>query len=206
VAFAGAALLVAWAGSSWQSGIKTAFHHDEDAPMRAAQAWVLENVQDDGRLLVDNAVWTDLVLAGMPEDHVVWFYKLDLDPVGVGAGFEGGFRDFDYIVSTQTMRDTAATLPNVSAAIQDSVVVATFGTGVHQIDIRRILPEGQDLSEASDRSFVVDLYDEMLGREPSREELRSWLSRLLAGEVDRDGVVQSIADSPEHVGRNGDKD
>jgi hypothetical protein len=37
------------------------------------------NVPHQARLLVDDALWVDLVERGYPPGQVVWFYKLDTD-------------------------------------------------------------------------------------------------------------------------------
>jgi fumarate reductase subunit D len=191
-------VLVAWVAPQWAPGVRSALAFDQDATMRGAQSWVLEHVERDQRLLVDNAIWTDLVTAGMPEDQVVWFYKIDLDPVGVGAELEAGFREFEYVVSTQTMRDTAETLPNVKDALDNSAAVATFGVGANRVEVRQVHPQGL-AREGSDREFVVDIYEDLLDRTPTRGELEAWLRQLADGEADHDEVVQTIADSDEHL-------
>ncbi|KUJ39713.1 glycosyltransferase [Streptomyces sp. NRRL F-5122] len=138
------ALLVAAAGvyvvPRWYDGDRTAVTADANAPYRGASHWLTHKVQDPEhtRVLVDDALWLDLVHAGYrPGLGVIWFYKADLDPA-VTRTMPGGWRALDYVVASPTVRRDAVDLPNVKAAIEHSTPVATFGTGDDRIEIRRI--------------------------------------------------------------------
>jgi 4-amino-4-deoxy-L-arabinose transferase-like glycosyltransferase len=142
--YAVAALLVAAAGAyvvpRWYDGDRTAVTADANAPYRAASHWLGSEVSAPGhtRVLVDDALWLDLVHAGYrPGLGVIWFYKADLDPA-VARTMPHGWRDLDYVVASPTVRRDAVNLPNVKAALQHSTPVATFGTGPDRIEIRRI--------------------------------------------------------------------
>ncbi|MFE0325633.1 ArnT family glycosyltransferase [Streptomyces sp. NPDC058960] len=142
--YAVAALLVAAAGAyvvpRWYDGDRTAVTTDANAPYRAASHWLGSQVSDpkDTRVLVDDALWLDLVHAGYrPGLGAIWFYKADLDPA-VARTMPRGWRDLDYVVASPTVRRDAVDLPNVRAALQHSTPVATFGTGPDRIEIRRI--------------------------------------------------------------------
>ncbi|MEU6535266.1 glycosyltransferase family 39 protein [Streptomyces sp. NPDC047000] len=142
--YALAAVLVLAAGSyvvpRWYDGDRTAMTADANAPYRAASAWLSTRVDDprDTRVLVDDALWLDLVHAGYrPGLGVIWFYKADLDPA-VTKTMPHGWRDLDYVVASPTVRRDARDLPTVRAAVRHSVPVATFGTGADRIEIRRI--------------------------------------------------------------------
>ncbi|MET8781428.1 phospholipid carrier-dependent glycosyltransferase [Streptomyces sp. NPDC004589] len=138
------ALLVAAAGAyvvpRWYDGDRTAVTADANAPYRGASRWLTHKVPDPEhtRVLVDDALWLDLVHAGYrPGPGVIWFYKADLDPA-VTKTMPGGWRALDYVVASPTVRRDAVDLPNVKAAIEHSTPVATFGTGDDRIEIRRI--------------------------------------------------------------------
>ncbi|GAA3770200.1 ArnT family glycosyltransferase [Streptomyces chiangmaiensis] len=142
--YAVVALLVAAAGAyavpHWYDGDRTAVTTDANAPYRGASHWLTHQVQDPKhtRVLVDDALWLDLVHAGYrPGLGVIWFYKADLDPA-VAKTMPRGWRDIDYVVASPTVRRDAVDLPNVKAAIEHSTPVATFGTGDDRIEIRRI--------------------------------------------------------------------
>ncbi|MEV3861240.1 phospholipid carrier-dependent glycosyltransferase [Streptomyces sp. NPDC050095] len=138
------ALLAACAASlvvpRWYEGDRTAMTVDANAPYRSAAAWMAHEVPDPAhtRVLVDDALWLDLVHAGYePGLGAIWFYKADLDPA-VTRTIPRGWRDLDYVVASPTVRRDAVDLPNVRAALTHSTPVATFGTGEDRIEIRRI--------------------------------------------------------------------
>jgi 4-amino-4-deoxy-L-arabinose transferase-like glycosyltransferase len=124
----------------WYDGDHTAVTADANAPYRAAATWLKTEVQNpaDTRVLVDDALWLDLVHDGYrPGLGVIWFYKADLDPA-VTKTMPRGWRDIDYVVASPTVRRDAVDLPNVKAAIEHSTPVATFGEGADRIEIRQI--------------------------------------------------------------------
>nr|WP_307804953.1 phospholipid carrier-dependent glycosyltransferase [Streptomyces sp. VRA16 Mangrove soil] len=124
----------------WYDGDRTAMTVDANAPYRSAAAWMATKVKDPARtrVLVDDALWLDLVHAGYkPGLGVIWFYKADLDPA-VTKTMKHGWRDLDYVVASPTVRRDAVDLPTVKAALRNSEPVATFGTGEDRIEIRRI--------------------------------------------------------------------
>ncbi|GAA2320760.1 phospholipid carrier-dependent glycosyltransferase [Streptomyces kunmingensis] len=128
----------------WYEGDRTAMTTDANAPYRGAAAWMAKEVADPAstRVLVDDALWLDLVHAGYePGLGAIWFYKADLDPA-VTRTMPHGWRDLDYVVASPTVRRDAAELPGVRAALRHSEPVATFGTGEDRIEIRRIQEGG----------------------------------------------------------------
>ncbi|MEU2711136.1 glycosyltransferase family 39 protein [Streptomyces sp. NPDC007205] len=142
--YALAAVLALAAGAyvvpHWYDGDRTAVTADANRPYRQASHWLGTKVADpeDTRVLVDDALWLDLVHAGYrPGLGAIWFYKADLDPA-VTRTLPHGWRDLDYVVASPTVRRDAKDLPNVRAAIQHSTPVATFGSGEDRIEIRRI--------------------------------------------------------------------
>jgi hypothetical protein len=83
---------------------------DHDRPFRQAEAWIAGNVPHTARLLVDDALWVDLVERGYRPGQVVWFYKLDTDR-DVRGRYPRGWREVDYLVSTATLRSFPDSLP-----------------------------------------------------------------------------------------------
>ncbi|MFF3324576.1 ArnT family glycosyltransferase [Streptomyces sp. NPDC002889] len=139
-----AATLVAAAAAyvlpRWYEGNRDALTVDANGPYRSAAAWMQEEVADPAstRVLVDDALWLDLVHDGFePGTGAIWFYKADLDPA-VTKTMPRGWRDLDYVVSSPTVRRDAVDLPNVKAALEHSTPVAVFGEGDDRIEIRRI--------------------------------------------------------------------
>ncbi|MFF7792230.1 phospholipid carrier-dependent glycosyltransferase [Streptomyces sp. NPDC007991] len=124
----------------WYDGARTAVTTDANAPYKAASRWLATEVENPERtrVLVDDALWLDLVHQGYrPGLGVIWFYKADLDPA-VTKTMPRGWKDLDYVVASPTVRRDAADLPNVKAAMEHSDPVATFGTGADRIEIRQI--------------------------------------------------------------------
>ncbi|MEV5931581.1 phospholipid carrier-dependent glycosyltransferase [Streptomyces sp. NPDC052079] len=128
----------------WYDGARTAVTTEANAPYEAASTWMATEVADpaDTRVLVDDAMWLDLVHAGYrPGLGVIWFYKADLDPA-VTKTLPNGWRDIDYVVASPTVRRDAKDLPNVRQAIEHSKPVAVFGTGEDRIEIRQVETAG----------------------------------------------------------------
>jgi 4-amino-4-deoxy-L-arabinose transferase-like glycosyltransferase len=131
---------VGYVAPRWYDGNRAALTVDANAPYRAAAAWMQNEVDDPAntRVLVDDALWLDLVHDGFePGTGAIWFYKADLDPA-VAKTMPRGWRDLDYVVSSPTVRRDAVDLPNVRSALEHSTPVAVFGTGEDRIEIRRI--------------------------------------------------------------------
>ncbi|MDG4860522.1 phospholipid carrier-dependent glycosyltransferase [Streptomyces sp. T-3] len=135
-----AAAALAYVVPRWYDGDRTAMTKDANGPYRAAASWMASEVPDPGRskVLVDDALWLDLVHAGYePGLGAIWFYKADLDPA-VAKKIPRGWRDLDYVVASPTVRRDAVDLPNVKAALEHSTAVAVFGEGEDRIEIRKI--------------------------------------------------------------------
>jgi hypothetical protein len=142
-----AAALLVFVVPAWASGFRTQMTTDQFAPTVQAESWVEHHVPRTDRLLVDDTVWVDLVDHGFNRPYgVVWFYKLgsvnNLDP-SVRRTLGGGWRDFQYVLETPSMRAALAgsgiqALPRAAQAVAHSVPVASFGRGVDTIVVRRI--------------------------------------------------------------------
>lgn len=145
-AIVAAVTAAAVAGPTWGPQLRGLLLANLDRPLSQAQEWIEENVPEDHRLLVDDAMWVDLVRAGFPRDNVVWYYKADTDPAVI-AQSPGGWRDYDYVVSTNSLRTFPDAFPRVSDALTNSRVVASFGTDDQRVDVRRVLPGGVEAAE-----------------------------------------------------------
>jgi hypothetical protein len=125
----------------WAVQLRGFLDADLDAPMRNAETWVEQNVPTDSRLLVDDAVWVDLVNAGFARENVIWFYKIDTDGA-VQAQSPNGWRDSDYLFETESVRTSGLASADVRQALESSTVVASFGEGDQQVAVRRIDRDG----------------------------------------------------------------
>jgi hypothetical protein len=138
--------LVVIAARGWARTDHVAVTARPDAPERAAQRWLVTHVGHDKTLIVADAFWIYLVEHGF--DHhpvnggffsrkVVVYWPLDYDPA-VKRRFPRGWRDFDYIVSTEAVRSTLELTPTTAQALVHSHVIARFGRGAGRIEVRAI--------------------------------------------------------------------
>jgi len=144
-----ATLATVAAAPLWTTQLRGFLLADLDAPVRNAQNWVIDNVSQDSRLIVDDAMWVDLVRAGWDRDNVLWYYKIDTD-TAVQAQSPNGWRDSDFIITTDSMRTFPDSFPEVQNALENSVVVAEFGEGVQAVEVRQIQQDGIEASDARD--------------------------------------------------------
>ncbi|MFZ8756012.1 ArnT family glycosyltransferase [Microbacterium sp. HMH0099] len=142
------------AGPLWAAQLRGFLLADLDRPLRDAQAWMTQNAPGDARMLVDDAMWVDLVDAGFTREDVVWYYKADTDP-DVQELAPDGWRDYDYVITTDSMRTFPTEFPTVRQAIENSVVVASFGEGAQQVDVRLIDREQAALAQAADEGLYT---------------------------------------------------
>jgi hypothetical protein len=130
-------MAVAVVAPQWWQRDRDLMTVDHDAPFRQAEAWIAGHVPHTARLLVDDALWVDLVERGYPPGQVIWFYKLDTDR-DIEGRYPRGWREFDYLVSTATLRSFPDSLPQAREAQRRSKVVVTFGRGTQRVEIRKL--------------------------------------------------------------------
>ena len=128
---------VSCAAPLWAVQLRGLLLADLDQPMVQAEAWVADNVDRSYRVVVDDSMWVDLVRDGRPRDNVVWYYKVDTDPA-VQALAPNGWRDYDYVVSTNSMRTFPDGSPTVTQALDNATEVAAFGAGDKAVQVYRI--------------------------------------------------------------------
>jgi len=178
------ALLVS-AVPMWGPQLRGLWLADLDRPLREAQSWVLDNVEPGERILVDDAVWVDLVDGGLPRQDVVWYYKADTDP-DVFQTTPNGWADYSYVLVTEGMRRSAGTAPTLDTALENSSRVAVFGNGENEVDVFRVLPGGTeeffdaDFRDQEGRATAGDALADNPGLELSPEAA----DQLAAGQVD----------------------
>ena len=143
---AGALVLVLVVAPRWTESDRVATTAQPDGPRRAAERWLADNVGHNERLIVDDGFWIYLIEHGF--DHhpmrggffsrtVVSYWPLDYDPA-VKRHFPHGWRDFNYVVSTQAVRSTTNRTPTAAHALNHSRVVVRFGRGPARIEVRAI--------------------------------------------------------------------
>ncbi|MGU3411693.1 ArnT family glycosyltransferase [Microbacterium sp. M1A1_1b] len=189
----------------WGSQLRGFLITDLDKPMAQAENWIGDNVDKSSRMLVDDAMWVDLVKDGFARQNVVWYYKLDTDGA-VEKQSPNGWKDSDYVVTTDSMRTGGNSSSDVRQAIQNSTVVASFGTGNQMVDVRQIHPQGaatakQEITKASDQRKTLGT---QLAQNPSLQADAGTKSQFRAGQVDERamlGLGQVLADRSVQVAR-----
>ena len=144
---AGAAALMLLPG--WSAKDRALGSFNQTAATAAAEHWLVQQ-RPQGRLLVDNTIWADLVSRGFEPKQVVWFYKLDyvnnLDPSVRER--TSNYSAFQVVVSTPVLRSALAnvsptSLSLVRDALAKSTPVAVFGSGNDRVEIRAISSPGK---------------------------------------------------------------
>ncbi len=186
VAVAAALSSTAVAAPLWFGDLRGLLLADNDRPLQQAQDWVVDNVPTDYRVLVDDAVWVDLVEAGFPRENVVWYYKPDTDPA-VATLTPRGWRDYDYIVSTESLRTfSAGPGSDLEQALANSSTVATFGSGDQRVEVRRVASDGLDAAQEQRAARATTRTDAGadLARNPALQLSSAARDALTTGRVD----------------------
>jgi hypothetical protein len=159
---AATAVLGVSAGTTWAPVLRYLQVADTDAPLRQAQEWITNSVPRDDRLIVDDALWVDLVSEGRDRRDVVWFYKVDTD-AEVQGWAPRGWRDYDWVVSSPSLRSGTPSTGVLADAVSRSAPVAVFGSGDARVELRRVGPSGAtsagDPANASVGALVADRLD-----------------------------------------------
>ena len=136
-ALAAGALIVSIVVSVWLPTHHGLLESDDDASMRRALQWIEQNVSKTDRLIVDDALWLDLIRDGRDRRNVVWAYKVDTDEQVQGWAPDG-WTDYDWVVSRASLR--ASMRPNgvFTDAVAHSQPAATFGSGVERVEVLRV--------------------------------------------------------------------
>jgi Dolichyl-phosphate-mannose-protein mannosyltransferase len=130
----------------WARSDRAAMTVRLDGAERAAKRWLIRNISHDKRLIVTDDFWLYLiehgfdsrpVKGGFNSRTVVSYWPLDKDPA-VRRYFPRRWHEFDYVVSTEAMRDTAIYTPTAAQALDHSRTVITFGSGSQRIEVRAI--------------------------------------------------------------------
>ena len=136
-ALAAGALIVSMAVSLWLPTYHGLLGSDDDASMRQAQQWIEQNVPKTDRLIVDDALWLDLIRDGRDRRNVVWAYKVDTD-AQVQGWAPHGWTDYQWVVSTASLRDNMRPTGVYTDAVAHSKPAAIFGSGVERVEVLRV--------------------------------------------------------------------
>ena len=180
-----AATAVAVTTPIWAAQATGLIELDHDQPMRQAEDYVRANVSREARLIVDDATWLEMVEAGFERSKVVWFYKVDTDP-DVTMLAPNGWRDYEYVISTSSLRSDVGNSPILADALSNSIPLASFGVGDQAVTVRRVRPEGVRLAqvaEARNRRGRIAV-GRALAETPALQVSADSRRRLVEGRVD----------------------
>ena len=102
------------------------------------------HIPRNANVLVDPIFYVDLIHAGFAHQWrgAIAYYQYDLDPESLKK-LPGGWRDLGYLLVTPAMRDQisgkSVALPRTAAAIAHSRIIAVFGQGANQVQVRKII-------------------------------------------------------------------
>jgi endo-1,4-beta-D-glucanase Y len=115
----------------------------EALAQRQAIEWVRANLPTDSVIMIDNYAYTALhdPPGGAKEfDGAHYYFKVQSDPEVRDDVLGGDWRNVDYILATNTMKDHAynQNLGLVREALDHSTPIASFDTGGYPVEIRRV--------------------------------------------------------------------
>ena len=130
-------------GVIWAPRYPVMYGSAPNADFRAAVSYLSDTAPPESRVLVDDAYWTALVDRGWAADGwsgAIWYYKLDLDPIAQREELPGGWRDVDYLITNDQIRNGVAGTEYVQlrAAYEHSIVLASWGSGERLIEVRQV--------------------------------------------------------------------
>jgi hypothetical protein len=171
LAMLGLAVVAAVAFPRWATSHADLAARDRDAPLRDAQAWVAANVPRDQRLIVDDAIWVDLVDAGFDPAALAGYGR-------VGSAWPG----YDYIVATGPATSGRGADDPVARAVVDSQQVAVFGSGPARVEVRRV--GRPDATAGLDATVGLDAAGAALATNPALDIAPAAADLLRRGGVD----------------------
>ncbi|MEW5808015.1 MAG: glycosyltransferase family 39 protein [Actinomycetota bacterium] len=180
------AFLGALTATLWVAGYRDVLGADDDAPMRQAQQWVSDNVSSRDRLIVDDAMWVDLVRDGRDRRNVVWSYKVDTDEQ-VQSAAPRGWSDYEWVISTPSMRANMPDSGVLNDAISHARTVATFGERGNRVDVLHVSSDASSPTTAATPALAAQVATRMAGASDPDA-----LATLQSGTVDQ-RVVATLA-------------
>ena len=175
--FAAAAVALALAIPDWISTHRDLAAADAATPLASAREWVADNLTGGERVIVDDAMWVDLVENGLSPSSIAGYGA-------VGAGPD--WRSYGYIVCTPALRGTAVS-PALARAVDGSLEIASVGDGEDRVEVRRIDATSDPAGPAADPAGPNDTRvatGRALAANPGIEASPAAGSQLRAGEVD----------------------
>jgi hypothetical protein len=174
---AAAAVALLLSVPDWVSTHRDVAAADAAAPLESACGWVVDNLNHGDRIIVDDAMWVDLVENGLAPSLLAGY-----GAIGTGSDW----RSYVYIVSTPALRD-AGVSRGLASAVGRSQEIAGVGKGDDRIEVRRIGVHSDTEAPTDGRSAQDEARAAAggaLAANPRIEAPPAAISQLRAGEGD----------------------
>jgi hypothetical protein len=135
----------------WAKTDEIVFKGGQNEAYMQMLGYVRDNLPRDSRILTDDNTWNDLVALGWTGDRwdgPVWHFKLDRDSEA-REHLPNGWRDVQYIIAGRGLQALMNTVniswsssPEVVSAMQNSALMAQFGSPDANVTVRKVQPEG----------------------------------------------------------------
>ncbi|GAA1991320.1 hypothetical protein GCM10009777_28370 [Microbacterium pumilum] len=125
------------------------------AAERAAQAWIIDNVDSGQRVLVPDAM-TAGIADGRALGVDVVGYDESVAAAAIEAALPSGWRGLDYVVTVAGSVPPSTVSSSARQAVQNSIVVASFGTSAGTVEVHRVVAQGATLASAAERLVAAD--------------------------------------------------
>lgn len=122
------------------------------ASEQAAAQWLVDNASTSEPLIVDAGLADALEQAGWNPDDLFVYGSTD---AGTSVEQPTSWRDVAYVVTTVAARTVTSGELQTSQAIDNSVQVASFGSGVDVVEVRMVAPEGASLAAMAEQQAAA---------------------------------------------------
>jgi hypothetical protein len=186
------ALALAVVAVTWAPEAGPLLADDAEAVHRQAARWVADNVVE-GPILVDAALWADLSHAGVPEDRMVLHPTIDDPPPARDLALQRWNGD-GAIVSTPATRAGAGADRRLGDLLDESLVVAAFGAGDTEVEVRAVDPGATDVASLRQHDpLTAQAAGAALGRNGDLTFTPEARALVVAGEVDERVMTTLVA-------------
>ncbi|WP_170285553.1 hypothetical protein [Microbacterium rhizomatis] len=118
------------------------------AAQDAAASWLIANSAPNQALIVDAPMSGDLLTAGWSADDL---FVYDSAQGAASVEQPTNWRDAAFVVTTPAAASTVIASGQVGQAVDNSTLVASFGSGTDVVQVRKVTPEGASLASFASR-------------------------------------------------------
>ncbi len=130
-----------WLAGPWTPQWRAALTRNHNVAYHEAVDEIARTIPQDSVIVTDDVIWNELVAAGRDDDGwsgPIWFPKYQLDPVAAEKHGIDGWRDVDYVVSSDSLRSTLEGADRMEELMSHTELVERIGSGEHRLEILRV--------------------------------------------------------------------